>query len=443
MPSNQTTKSRAIPLYVRILIGVALGTLFGMFLPAPSATVSEFGRLVLVLLKALATPLILFAVLDAFIRTHIPAVKGLKLIGISLLNACVAISIGLSLSNLTHAGASAHTLAQAIHSQSIAKPKLGATAAKPAVEKQPTLDLVENVKGWVPESIVTPFAQNSVISVVLLAVIGGAAIRKVKESSDASLQQGVGLLESLIGTIFQILQTILHWLIQLIPFAVFAVVAGVVAKTGPKVFTDLGTFLLVMITGLVIHAVLYYSMLIFVLARKSPIWFFRNGIDAIITALSAGSSLATLPITLRCLDEKLKVSTDSSRLAACVGTNLNHDGIILYEASAALFVSQAMGFHLTLGQQMTIALSSVMAGIGIAGVPEAGLITLPLVLKAAGLPDAVAVAVFAVILPVDWIVGRFRAATNVISDMVVAVILDQVHPTITTDTEHKATTQTA
>ncbi len=445
MPSHEIKKSHSIPLYARILIGVAVGTLFGIYLPGPSATASEFGRLVLVFLKALATPLILFAVLDAFIRIHVPAAKGIKLIAISSLNAFVAIVIGLSIANLTHAGNSAHTMADAIRSQSVVRLKPGVTSTKPAAttDKQPTLDLVENVKGWIPESIVTPFAQNGIISVVLLAVVGGAAIRKVKERNNETTRQGVELLQSLISTIFQILQTILQWLIQLIPFAVFAVVAGVVAKTGPKVFSDLGLFLTVMAAGLFIHAILYYSILLIVFARKSPIWFFRNGIDAIITALSASSSLATLPVTLRCLDDKLKVSQDSSRLAACVGTNLNHDGIILYEAAAALFISQAMGYQLTLSQQITVALASVMAGIGIAGVPEAGLITLPLVLKAAGLPDAMAVAVFGVILPVDWILGRCRAATNVISDMVVSVILDRVHPVTSGIIEHTSTTNSS
>jgi DAACS family dicarboxylate/amino acid:cation (Na+ or H+) symporter len=119
------------------------------------------------------------------------------------------------------------------------------------------------------------------------------------------------------------------------------------------------------------------------------------------------------------------VSQSSARLAACVGTNLNHDGIILYEASAAVFVSQAFGFHLGLGQQFAVAAASVMAGIGIAGVPEAGLITLPLVLSAAGLPDVVAATALPLILPVDWIIGRCRAATNVISDMTVATLLDR------------------
>jgi DAACS family dicarboxylate/amino acid:cation (Na+ or H+) symporter len=194
------------------------------------------------------------------------------------------------------------------------------------------------------------------------------------------------------------------------------------------VFALLGPFLLTIVLGLAIHVLVYYSILLRTLGARSPLRFFRDGADAIVTALSCGSSLATLPVTLRVLRDRHRVSDDSARLAACVGTNLNHDGIILYEAGAAIFVAQAFGLGLGLGQQIAVALAAVMAGIGIAGVPEAGLITLPLVLSAARLPDNVVALVIPLLLPLDWILGRCRAATNVISDMTVAVLLDRVSP---------------
>ena len=161
---------------------------------------------------------------------------------------------------------------------------------------------------------------------------------------------------------------------------------------------------------------------------RSPLAFFAAAKAPILTALSCGSSLATLPITLRTLHEDLRVSASSARLAACVGTNLNHDGIILYEASAAIFLAQAFGLDLGFLQQITIAFASALAGIGIAGIPEAGLITLPLVLGAVGLPTDLVAQIVPLVLPVDWIIGRCRAATNVISDMVVATLLDKLAP---------------
>ena len=108
-----------------------------------------------------------------------------------------------------------------------------------------------------------------------------------------------------------------------------------------------------------------------------------------------------------------------------MGTNLNNDGITLYEAMAALFLAQAYGFDLTLGQQAVVVLASLMAGIGVAGIPEAGLIVLPLVLAAAGLPEQLIVVAIPLILPVDWIIARVRSGVNVMSDMLVAILLDR------------------
>lgn len=132
-----------------------------------------------------------------------------------------------------------------------------------------------------------------------------------------------------------------------------------------------------------------------------------------------------MPVTLRCLTRNIGVSDESARLAACVGTNLNNDGITLYEAMAALFLAQAYGFDLTVAQQAVVVLASLMAGIGVAGIPEAGLIVLPLVLAAAGLPEQLIAVAIPLILPVDWIIARVRSGVNVMSDMLVAILLDR------------------
>jgi len=129
----------------------------------------------------------------------------------------------------------------------------------------------------------------------------------------------------------------------------------------------------------------------------------------------------------------MHVSPQSSRLAACVGTNLNNDGITLYEAMAALFLAQALGFNLPIGNQLLIVVASIIAGAGVAGIPEAGLIVLPLVLSAAGLPDHIIVAAIPLIMTVDWIIARARSGVNVMSDMLVAILLDRGQVTPTTE----------
>jgi Na+/H+-dicarboxylate symporter len=178
-----------------------------------------------------------------------------------------------------------------------------------------------------------------------------------------------------------------------------------------------------MLAGLAIHSLIYYPLMAWLIGKKSPKVYVGQGADAIMTALSCNSSLATVPVTLRCL-ERMNVSAQSSRLAACVGTNLNNDGITLYEAMAALFLAQALGFDLTVGKQLVIVVASIIAGAGVAGIPEAGMIIMPLVLTAAGLPDEVILASIPLIMTVDWIIARARSAVNVMSDMLVAILLD-------------------
>ncbi len=386
--------------------------------------------LVIRLLKALATPLILFAVLDAFLRTRIPAKKGVKLIAISLINATVAVTIGLTVANVLHAGASWQGKTGEIRKE-IEKSVASANSADKAPEA--TLSPLENFSKLIPESIVDVFGSDSkkgggIITVVLIAVLVGAALRKIKDHGAPETAMGIQTVESVIRTIFSLFTQMLEWIIAIIPFAVFGIVAKVVGQSGVGVFVILGAFLLTILLGLFLHAVIYYSLLLWAVGRTSPRRFYAGGFDAIVTALSCGSSVATLPVTLRCLNDNLKISPSSARLAACVGTNLNHDGIILYEAAAAIFMAQAFGYTISLEGQIAIALASVMAGIGIAGVPEAGLITLPLVLSAAGLPMEITAVVIPLVLPVDWIIGRCRAATNVISDMTVATLLDRFYP---------------
>jgi Na+/H+-dicarboxylate symporter len=381
----------------------------------------EMGMLIIQLLKALATPLILFAVLDAFVRTHIPAKQGLRLLMISAVNAIVAITIGLGVANVLHSGDKWKG-----HLDSITDQIGGAQTTEK--KDDVTLNPLKNIASYVPQNLVDPFQKNSVITVVALAVLGGAALRQLKNRGSPETRAALEPLEKCIQTIMQMFVIMLEWIIQIIPFAVFGVVAKVVGETGAGVFGMLGVFLATVLTGLFIHAVIYYSIVLVVVGKTSPKKFYTGSMDAIVTALSCGSSLATLPVTLKCLNDKLKVSPASARLAACVGTNLNHDGIILYEAAATIFIAQVLGIDLTVGQQVTIAFASIMAGIGIAGVPEAGLITLPLVLGAAGLPEAMVLTVIPLLLPVDWIIGRCRAATNVISDMTVATLLDRFDP---------------
>jgi len=406
-----------------VVLGASLGLVFEtdpILFNVRNEDLGQLGMLVIRLLRALAVPLILFAILDAFLRTRISGRRAAQLVVICLVNVSVAFAIGLTIMNVLHPGEQwqghLEQLAQAVGG--------GSEVKKPPPDA--TLDPLKNIQGYVPESLLDPFSKNLVISVVLIALLTGAALRQVKDRQLAAGENSIETVERFVAGGYQVLIQMLEWVVQAVPFAVFGVVAQVVGKSGLGVFNVLGAFLLTILAALAIHGLIYYPLAAWLVGRKPPRVYLGGGADAIVTGMSTNSSLATVPVTLRCLTEKMGVSEQSARLAACVGTNLNNDGITLYEAMTALFLAQALGMDLNLQQQAVVVLASIMAGAGVAGIPEAGLVVLPLVLTAAGLPETLVVVAIPLIMPVDWIIARVRSAVNVMSDMLVAILLDAV-----------------
>lgn len=424
------------PLYIRVIVAALLGILLGvLFQERPilfgitNEVLGSLGVLVIKALRTLAVPLVFFAILEAFTKTDIPARSGVRLIFICLVNVSVAMVIGLTIVNLFQPGNAWQGNLDQLMAAVEAKPFVSKKSSDPEAPDA-TLELLPNLQYYIPSSIVRPFVYNNIISVVLIALLTGAAIRRVikrqEQTGETSIKTVVGFIEG--G--YQVLIQMLEWVVAIVPFAVFGVIAEVVGKAGIGVFAHLGVFLFTVLAGLAIHSLIYYPLVAWLWGRKPPKEYLGKGADAITTGLSTNSSLATVPITLRCLD-RMGVSPASSRLAACVGTNLNNDGITLYEAMTALFLAQALGMSLTLDKQFIIILASIMAGAGVAGIPEAGLVVLPLVLGAAGLPEAVVATALPLILPVDWIIARVRSGVNVMSDMLVAILLDRGNATKT------------
>jgi Na+/H+-dicarboxylate symporter len=415
------------PLYQRVIIAVALGSLVGVLAGTgdvvPGITTGDLGKLgllVIRMLKMLAVPLVLFAVLDAIARTNVSLRSGLRLLVICLFNVSVAFSIGLALMNTLRPGEAwrghIDELVGMTHEQLKQAP--AGTSLSP----------IDNLSKWIPESLAQPFQENNVIAVVLLAILAGAAIRRVRDDAnakdDAEAKRTINAVIDGINGGYRVLMRMLTWVVEIVPYGVFCVVAMTIGKAGFETFGALGGFLGVILLGFVIHALFYYPLMAWLVGGKSPRVFFGKGGTAIVTGLSMNSSLATMPVTLTSLDQ-MGVSPESARLSACIGTNLNNDGITLYEAMAAVFLAQALGYELSFSAQITIVLASLMAGVGIAGIPEAGLIVLPLVLHAAGLPEQVVAALIPLIFTVDWILARARSAVNVMADMLVAILLDR------------------
>jgi len=414
-----------LPLYTQVVIAVICGTIVGaLFGQEPyvgglrNEQLGQLGMFVILLLKTLAIPLIFFAVLDAFLTTVLPLRQGTRLILICMINVSVAMAIGLVIMNSWQPG-----LTWRGHVDELLNLTPGSTSSS-AGGLAANGHALEEIASYIPRTMLQPFTTNNVIGVVILALVLGALLRRLRGPED-NYRGSMEPLVHAVGSIYRWLIRILWWIIRLVPFAVFGVLASIVGRVGLGVFSALWVFLVAILVGLSLHAFVYYPLVAWLVGKKPLRIYVGRGVDAIMTAISCNSSLATVPVTLRCLD-RMGVSPQSARLAACVGTNLNNDGVTLYEAMAALFLAQALGYELSMGHQLLIVLASIMAGVGVAGIPEAGLIVLPLVLSAAGLPNQVIAAAIPLIMSVDWILARVRSGVNVMSDMLVAILLHEL-----------------
>ena len=383
-----------------------LGLLVGPALGSKALVLGTLGKLVVQLIKAAATPLLFFAIVQAVLTTEIRGRAALRLLFFATSNACIALGIGLGLSNFFSPG------------QSLRNFSAGASSAASASYANKKIDLLATLEGFVPTNLVTPFAENLVLTIVLLALLFGFGLRRARTEQLLLGAHAFRAVEDAITTLFRVLELVLGWVIQLVPFAVFGVVAKAVGEHGYAPLKGLAVYVSVGVGGLFLHVFITYQAWLVLFARMPLGKFWKEAREPVAYALGANSSLATLPVTLRALD-RLGVPRSASTLGACVGTNFNNDGIILYEGMAVLFVAQASGIHLSFAEQLLIAGACLVAAMGVAGVPEAGFVSLALVLNTVKLP----LELLPLLLTVDWIIARGRSAVNVLSDMLLSILL--------------------
>ena len=394
----------------RILIAMVLGVVVGLAMGKSAAILGLVGSKIIGMIKTLAGPLILFAVIESFLKTEITWKQARRMLRIAIINGFCAVAIGLTLANVIQPGVGW-------------KPSSELTESAKSATIKPTdrkIEPVKDILAYIPDNIVQPFLENQVISIVLLGVVAGAALRSVQKFQQSQGRADYVSLEHAVVTGFEAIQQVMRWVVMLVPLAVFSVVARAVGEGGLGKLALLGPYVLVVLSGLLLQIVVVYQFWIVSSTRYSLRQFWAAARHPVTVALGTSSSLATMRDTLIALEQKLGVSKTSARLAACVGTNLNNDGILLYEAMAVLFVAQYEGISLTIGQQALAAASCIIAGIGIGGVPDAGLISLTIVLATVGLPQDIV----PLLLAVDWLLSRSRAMTNVISDMTLAATID-------------------
>lgn len=415
----------AKPLYLRILWALVLGLIIGSLLqgyqawnwqsPEQAQAASERvgriaevlgtpGDLIMRLLGALAPPLILLAVVHTLLKAEIPARVRFRLLALLLLNTLVAISIGLLVANLVQPGRWA---------------KIDAGVADPDTSSSvsagnPLAQFLDNV----PRSLLGPLGdQGKVIGVIFLAVAFGIALRQVHHPRKQ-------LVEDLLEIGLAALLVVLGWLVEIIPFAVFGIVARIVGENGFADFVALGAFVIAVLMALTLQAA-YYLARVRAGSWVRPRELVRGCRDALVMAFSTASSTVTMPVTFACLKDRVGLREESASLGALVGANFNNDGTALYEAMAALFISQMIGQHLGLADQLLVVMTSVVASVGAAGIPQAGLVTMTMVFTAVRLPTEY----IPILLTVDWFLDRCRTAINVMGDMNVSCLLDGRRPT--------------
>ena len=392
-PAGWFGRWNALPLYVRILIGLTLGVIVGLSIGVRAQPLDWPAKLILRLLGALAPVLILVAVVRAIMTADIHGRLALRMVGLLLLNTLMAICVGLFVAN-------------------ILRPGVGANLAHPTQGINVKGDVVTQLLDNIPDSLVRPFVENRVIGVVIIAVAVGIAARRLPKAQ-------YELAEHLFEMGFSLILEMLHWIIALVPLAVFGKVASIVGVSGFKPFIALGWFVAAVIVALLVQCTWYLAR-IRLGSWVRPRDLIAGTRDALVMAFSTASSTATMPVTYARLRERVGLREQSASLGALVGSNFNNDGTALYEGMSALFIAQMTGMSLPPEQQLMVILTSVVASVGAAGIPEAGLVTMTLVFSAVHLPTEY----IALLLTVDWFLDRCRTTINVLGDMNVACLLE-------------------
>jgi Na+/H+-dicarboxylate symporter len=400
-----------IPLYLQIIIALIIAIIVGVALGAGNPIIDKEliehlafpCNMIIKALRTLATPLIFLAVIHTFLTADIPSRSGRKLSLLLVINTIVAIVIGLGVANLLQPGRGG-------------KLSVAASATKSTIKALDPWALLADI---IPDSIVKPLVDNNVISLIFVALAFGVVLRGIKAEQVSNSKTEYLAIEQGVGVLFDAVIKILHWVIALVPIAVFGIVSKTIALQGFEPFKALGSFVVAVLLALLLQAI-YYLLRVKFGSWVSPVKFLQGGSDALTTAFSTASSTATMPITFDVLIHKVGLRESSASLGALVGSNFNNDGTALYEAMSALFIAQVVGQNLSLVQQLMVMLTSIVASVGAAGIPEAGLVTMTLVLTSVGLPTEY----IAILITVDWFLDRCRTAINVMGDMTVSALID-------------------
>jgi Na+/H+-dicarboxylate symporter len=406
-------------LYTKIFIGLVLGALAGIAINVLGFGASEWwtgsilpaldfiGRVFIRLITMIVIPLVVASLMTGVASLgdirKLGRIGG-KTVGYYLFTTAIAITIGLTLAVIIKPGSRIAPETR----DTLAAEFSGAAASRVALaaERPSTWDVLLNM---IPDNPIGAAAQGNLLPLIIFVLLFGAAVSQLKpERRDAVLQFFRGVNDAAM--------VLIDWVMRLAPYAVFALIAGVISRFGIDVLRSLAIYALVVIAGLLIHAFFTYGTLVTFLARLNPIEFFKRIRKVPLIAFSTSSSNATLPVTMEAAEEDLGVSKPVASFVLPLGATINMDGTALYQGVATVFIAQVYGHALGLDELLTIVLTATLASIGAAGVPSAGIITLILVLQSVGLAGEAAAGI-ALILGVDRILDMLRTAVNVTGDL--------------------------
>ncbi|TVR70311.1 MAG: dicarboxylate/amino acid:cation symporter [Marinilabiliales bacterium] len=388
-------------LHWQILIALVLGILFGMFFKDHAGYVSWMGDVFLRALRMIIVPLVFSSIVTGIV--NIGSGRSIGFLGIKamawyLSTSTLAILTGLFMVNLF-------------------RPGIGADLD---LTQEPVLVVTEGTLGQVlmriiPENVFLAFSDNSqMLSVIFFALLFGFFITRLEAGHREHLS-------GFFRAVFEVMMKITLFVIRFTPLGIFGLIASRIAAQDDlsSLVQSMGMYMFVVIAGILIHVFVTLPLIVKFIGKARPFRHFVAARIPLLTAFTTSSSNATLPLTMEAVKNNSGVSDKVGSFTLPLGATINMDGAALYECVAVIFIAQAYGIDLTIGQQVVVVLTSLLASVGSAGVPMAGLVMITIVLTAVGLPlEGVGL-----ILAVDRIIDMFRTAANVWSDVCGAVVI--------------------
>lgn len=392
---------------VGIIVGLVLAGLSLMVFGEKMVAVGILGDLFLNALRMLVVPLVLASVISGI--TGLGDVRklgriGLRTVGYYALTTAIAVGLGIVMVSIFQPGVGIPTEGLEVPAR---------------VEAKGDVSWTNILLSFVGTNIFASLSEMQMLPIIVFALVFGGVLTTLGEQG----KPVIAFFEGVNAAIMKMVG-LLMWLA---PIGVFGLVANRFAEAGgpaewKAISASLGKYIATVLAGLGIHAFVVLPILCSLLARKNPLKYLGAMVPAILTAWSTASSSATLPVTIECAEQRGKVGKKSAGFVLPLGATINMDGTALYESVAAIFIAQAFGIELTMGQTFVIFITATLASIGAAGIPQAGLVTMIIVLRAVDLP----VEGIGLLLAVDWFLDRFRTAINVWGDSVGAAYIDRV-----------------